>query len=179
MAGKATAAPMDEIEADDAPAQGKPESGSFFGRLIGKITGMGRMKMMIFGVETRPKGFDVDGVIWLVENWLMLVAKFRGPGEVGPMKTLWFRRHQLRPTRGGMKRSAQLVQTLKQFNHFLHPGERNQEGMYELYKELQTQMFELVEEFRSKMEEMNHKDLEKFKAELERVTGRVKVRIGY
>ncbi len=49
MAVKATAAPLDEADAGDASAEAKPASGSFFGRLIGKITGMGRMKMMIFG----------------------------------------------------------------------------------------------------------------------------------
>jgi flagellar protein FliL len=49
MAGKATAAPIDEADAGDAAAEGNPASGSFFGRLIGKITGMSRMKMMIFG----------------------------------------------------------------------------------------------------------------------------------
>jgi flagellar FliL protein len=49
MAGKATAAPMDEADEGEAPAEAKAAGGSFFGRLIGKITGMGRMKMMIFG----------------------------------------------------------------------------------------------------------------------------------
>jgi flagellar FliL protein len=49
MAGKATAAPMDEADEGEAPAEAKPAGGSFIGRLIGKVTGMGRMKMMIFG----------------------------------------------------------------------------------------------------------------------------------
>jgi flagellar FliL protein len=49
MAAKATTAPEDADAGEAEVAEAKPAGGSFFGRLIGKITGMGRMKMMIFG----------------------------------------------------------------------------------------------------------------------------------
>ena len=134
------------------------------------------LKMMIFGVETRPNGFDSDGIMWLVENWLMLVKNFRGPGHVNALGAFWLRRHKLRPVPAGRKRTEHLVISLKQFNHFLNPGEQNLEGVYKLFKELEVQMFELVEDFRGKMEGMNHKDLPRFVQELERVTARVKIR---
>lgn len=47
MAGKATTVRLDADTEEEGTA--REASGSFFGRLIGRITGMGRMKMMIFG----------------------------------------------------------------------------------------------------------------------------------
>ena len=134
------------------------------------------LKQMIFGVETRPKGFDYNGIIWLVENWLMFIKNFRGPGDVGPMHSYWFRRHTLRPVPAGRKRSAHLVVQIKLLQQFLHPGEQNMQGLYEVFDETRTQMFELVEDFRKHMEEMEHEDLPKLLAELERVTNRAKAR---
>lgn len=76
MAGKATAAPLDDVDAGDAPAEAKPASGSFFGRLIGKITGMGRMKMMIFG-----------GVLLALVGGGAYAMFFTGGGETKPAET--------------------------------------------------------------------------------------------
>lgn len=49
MAGKVTTAPLDDEADGEAPAEAKAAGGSFFGRIIGSVTGMSRMKMMIFG----------------------------------------------------------------------------------------------------------------------------------
>ena len=48
MAGKVTTAPLDEGEPGEA-ADARAVGGSFFGRLIVRITGMGRMKLMTCG----------------------------------------------------------------------------------------------------------------------------------
>ncbi len=129
------------------------------------------LKMMIFGVESRPKGFDVDGITWLVGNFLQFVTKFRGHGDVPTMHHLWTRRHKLRPVPHGRKRSQHLVSFVRQLQLMIdNPGEPNLKLIYDLYDEVRTTMYELVEEFRSAMEGMGHKDLGKFTRELERVT---------
>ena len=134
------------------------------------------LKMMVFGVESRPDGFDYDGFLWIVEQWLMFIKNFRGPGDLTGMAFLWKRRHKLRPVPGGVKRSQHLVATLKQLNHFLNPGETNLEGVYKMFDEVRTQMFEIVEAFRAEMERQNHKDLQKFLDRLDTLTARAKAR---
>ena len=48
MASKITTAP-EELEADEGQAEAKPVSGSFFGRLMGRVKGISRKQMMIYG----------------------------------------------------------------------------------------------------------------------------------
>lgn len=67
---------MDDVDAGEAPAEAKPASGSFFGRLIGKITGMGRMKMIIFG-----------GVLLALVGGGTYAMFFTGGGETKPVET--------------------------------------------------------------------------------------------
>ncbi|MFN8180136.1 MAG: hypothetical protein U0167_19565 [bacterium] len=129
------------------------------------------LNQMIFGVETRPKGFDYYGVTWLVENFLRFVSKFRGPGDIPTMQAMWVRRHKLPAVPFGRKRSQHLVFLIKTFKSLLDiPGEKPMKLIYDTYEEMTDTMFDLVEEFRAKMEAMNHVDLEKFKRELERVS---------
>ena len=129
------------------------------------------LHMMVFGVETRPKGFDSDGVTWLVEQFLRFVSKFRGPGDIPTMQHMWVRRHKLTPTPFGRKRSQHLVFLCKSLKSLLEiPGEKPMKLIYDTYEELFRTLYDLVEEFRTKMEEMKHPDLESFKRELERVS---------
>lgn len=126
---------------------------------------------MIFGVETRPDGFDVDGVTWLVESFLLFVGAFRGPGDVPTMHHMWVRRHSLRPVPFGRKRSQHLVFLIKELKYLLgNAGQPAIKIIYDKYDEVRTTLFEFVSEFRSAMESRNHRDKEKFTRELERVT---------
>jgi hypothetical protein len=135
------------------------------------------LKMMIFAVETRPKGFDYGGVMALVENWLMAVKMFRGEGDVAPIAALYMRRWDLRPPKSGMKRTEQLVQSVKTLSYFLTPGEQNMAGLNEQYIEVRTQMFELVTDFRARLEADGQRDnAAKLRNELERIGARVKAR---
>jgi flagellar protein FliL len=47
MAAQITTAPGEED--DEAPVEAQPESGSFVGRLMGRVKGMSRKQMMIYG----------------------------------------------------------------------------------------------------------------------------------
>lgn len=50
MAGKVTAAPIDEADEADAPVETKTAAGgSVFGRLVGGVKGMSRRQMLIYG----------------------------------------------------------------------------------------------------------------------------------
>ena len=129
------------------------------------------LTQMIFGVETRPDGFDYNGVTWLVENYLRFISKFRGPGDIPSLQHMWMRRHQLRAVPFGRKRSQHLVFLIKEFKSMLElPGEKPMKMIYDKYEEMSNTMFDLVEDFRTKMEGMGHRDLEKFTRELERVS---------
>ncbi len=134
------------------------------------------LKMMIFAIDTRPDGFDYNGVMALVENWLMAIKNIRGEGDVAPIAAMFMRKWDLRPPKNGQKRSQQLREAVRQLSFFLHPGEQNMEGLYEQFIEVRTQMYELVTDFRVRMEKMNHEDKNKFIHELERVGARIKIR---
>ena len=126
------------------------------------------LSQMIFGVESRPKGFDYNGVTWLVDNYLRFVKKFRGHGEVPTLHHLWKRRHELKPVPFGRKRSQHLVHVIKTLISVMEPG-YPPKVVYEAHKEVREQLCQLVTEFRQKMEEMKHEDLGKFERELDRV----------
>jgi hypothetical protein len=126
--------------------------------------------LMIFGVETRPKGFDTDGITWLVENWLKFRISIRGPGDAMTMQAMWLRKHPLHTPPQGKKRTQHLVDTVKRLNQYLTPNEQNPQAMYSILDDVQKQMYELVTDFRGQMEAMNHKDKDKFLAELRRVS---------
>lgn len=135
------------------------------------------VKMMIFGVETRPKGFDNDGITWLIENFIMMTKVIRGPGDPPTFQHMWTRKTDLRPVPGGKKRTEHLVDTLRRFNHFLIPGDGNAKGMFELYFEIRTQMFELVDGYRRALEAQgNSKEVQKLNQEIANVTLRTKTR---
>lgn len=129
------------------------------------------LNQMIFGVETRPNGFDYNGVTWLVENFLRFVSKFRGPGDIPTMQHLWFRRHSVRAVPFGRKRSQHLVFLIKEFKNLVElPGPKPMKMIYDKYDEIRETLYDLVEDFRTKMEGMNHRDQEKFSRELERIS---------
>lgn len=126
------------------------------------------LSMMVFDVDTRPNGFDYDGIIALVGNFLKFVKYFRGPGEIPSMDHMWRRRQTLRPVPPGRKRTEHLVITVKQLRPLLSQNGQSLEGMYSLYEELRLQMWELVTDFRMKMEAMKHPDLQRFTLNLDR-----------
>jgi hypothetical protein len=128
------------------------------------------LSQMIFGVETRPKGFDFSGITWLVQNWLTFRVVLRGPGDVSSMQLMWLKKHTLHTPPMGKKRTQHLVDTVKRLNQILNPNEQNPQAMYSVITDVQTQMFELVTDFRGQMEAMNHRDKDRFLAELRRVT---------
>jgi len=134
------------------------------------------LKMILFAVETRPDGFDFNGIMAIVENWLMLGKNLRGELYPNGVQHMWIRQLEPRNVPHGRKRTQHLVDTLKRLNHFIHPGEQNLEGLYELFKECEQQVFDLVWDFRGRMVDMNHRDLGRYVDALSRVTARVKMR---
>lgn len=127
------------------------------------------LKMMIFGVETRPNGFDYSGVTWLVENYLQFIKKFRGWGDVPTMALLWKRGPGvIEPVPFNRKRSQHLVFLIRSLMSVMEPG-YPPKIIYDAHHELQDQLSQFVAEFRQKMKEMNHPDLAKFERELDRV----------
>jgi flagellar protein FliL len=75
MAAKITTAPG---EADDeAPAEAKPASGSFVGRLMGRVKGMSRKQMMMYG----------GGALLLIGGVYGGLA-FMGSGETKPVEVV-------------------------------------------------------------------------------------------
>jgi hypothetical protein len=127
------------------------------------------LKMMIFDVESRPKGFDYGGVTAMVGNYLMFIKKFRGHGEVGTLAILWKRGPSIiAPVPHGRKRSQQVVFLIRALMSVMEPG-YPPKVIYDAHKELQDQLSQFVADFRQKMKEMDHPDLAKFERELDRV----------
>lgn len=134
------------------------------------------INQILFGIKTRPDGFTYDSILWLLENWLMFIKNFRGPGDIGTRKHMYSRRRTPRSVPGGFKRSEHLARSLKILLQFLNPGERNLEGVYKIYQDCDEQFFDLAEAARADLERRKDPALSKYVHGLEVLTDRVKIR---
>lgn len=127
------------------------------------------LKMMIFAVDTRPKGFDSGGVVALVHNFLKFVRHFRGRGEIPTLELRWIRTETPRAIPTGYKRSQYLVRTVHRMKSVLKPGDTDDDSLFNLYVELRLQMFEFVWEFRSRLQQQGAAEVRRFNTELQGV----------
>lgn len=134
------------------------------------------INQILFGIRTRPDGFTYDSILWLIENWLMFLKNFRGPGEVGTRKHSYSRRRTPKAVPGGFKRSEHLARSLKILLQFLNPGEKNLEAVYKIYKDCDEQVYDLAEAARADLERRKDPALSKYIQGLDLLTERVKVR---